>query len=151
MVILHDQDFNPHNDKQAEDRAWRIGQTRDVNVIRLVMKDTIEEDILAMATTKLTLDSEISKVEGDEPGAASGGSGAGAGGEGAKEGDESATEKHVKSSLLRNIRAKLEQTEGEEAKAAEAMSQQLAAAAAAEQQQQQRQQAETGSEIKVEP
>lgn len=33
---------NPHNDKQAEDRAWRIGQTRDVQVIRLIVKDTIE-------------------------------------------------------------------------------------------------------------
>ena len=33
---------NPHNDKQAEDRAWRIGQTRDVNVIRLIVKGTIE-------------------------------------------------------------------------------------------------------------
>lgn len=107
VVILHDQDFNPHNDKQAEDRAWRIGQTRDVTVIRLVMKDTIEEDILAMATTKLTLDSEISKVDGDEPSASAE----------AKEGDESVTEKKVKSSLLRNIRAKLEQAEGEEAKA----------------------------------
>jgi SWI/SNF-related matrix-associated actin-dependent regulator 1 of chromatin subfamily A len=28
-------DFNPQNDKQAEDRAHRIGQTREVRVIRL--------------------------------------------------------------------------------------------------------------------
>ena len=27
-VILHDLDFNPQNDKQAEDRCHRIGQTR---------------------------------------------------------------------------------------------------------------------------
>jgi SWI/SNF-related matrix-associated actin-dependent regulator 1 of chromatin subfamily A len=27
-VILHDIDFNPYNDKQAEDRCHRVGQTR---------------------------------------------------------------------------------------------------------------------------
>ena len=27
-VILHDLDFNPYNDKQAEDRCHRVGQTR---------------------------------------------------------------------------------------------------------------------------
>ena len=27
-VILHDIDFNPYNDKQAEDRCHRIGQSR---------------------------------------------------------------------------------------------------------------------------
>ena len=27
-VILHDLDFNPYNDKQAEDRVHRVGQTR---------------------------------------------------------------------------------------------------------------------------
>ncbi len=29
-VILHDMDFNPYNDKQAEDRCHRVGQTRFV-------------------------------------------------------------------------------------------------------------------------
>ena len=33
-VILHDLDFNPYNDKQAEDRCHRLGQTRDVKIIR---------------------------------------------------------------------------------------------------------------------
>ena len=28
VVILHDIDFNPHNDKQAEDRCHRVGQIR---------------------------------------------------------------------------------------------------------------------------
>ena len=27
-VIMHDLDFNPYNDKQAEDRVHRVGQTR---------------------------------------------------------------------------------------------------------------------------
>lgn len=33
-VILHDLDFNPYNDKQAEDRCHRLGQTKEVKIIR---------------------------------------------------------------------------------------------------------------------
>jgi hypothetical protein len=33
-VILHDVDFNPQVDRQAEDRCHRIGQTRPVTVYR---------------------------------------------------------------------------------------------------------------------
>lgn len=42
VVIIFDQDYNPHNDKQASDRAYRIGQLRDVDVIKLVTRGTIE-------------------------------------------------------------------------------------------------------------
>ena len=35
-VILHDVDFNPQIDRQAEDRCHRLGQMRPVTVIRLV-------------------------------------------------------------------------------------------------------------------
>lgn len=34
-VILHDLDFNPYNDKQAEDRCHRMGQTK-VKIIRFI-------------------------------------------------------------------------------------------------------------------
>ena len=27
-VVIHDIDFNPHNDRQAEDRCHRVGQTK---------------------------------------------------------------------------------------------------------------------------
>lgn len=30
-VIIHDIDFNPYNDKQAEDRCHRVGQKRYFN------------------------------------------------------------------------------------------------------------------------
>ncbi len=40
-VVLHDVDFNPQIDKQAEDRCHRIGQTRPVTVIRLVAENTV--------------------------------------------------------------------------------------------------------------
>ena len=36
-VILHDLDFNPYNDKQAEDRCHRMGQTKEVKIIRLIL------------------------------------------------------------------------------------------------------------------
>jgi SWI/SNF-related matrix-associated actin-dependent regulator 1 of chromatin subfamily A len=35
-VIIFDSSFNPHDDAQASDRAHRVGQTRDVEVIRFV-------------------------------------------------------------------------------------------------------------------
>ena len=34
-VILHDLDFNPYNDKQAEDRCHRVGQTKEVDTPEL--------------------------------------------------------------------------------------------------------------------
>lgn len=43
---LSPQDWNPAIDAQAQDRAHRIGQTREVHIYRLVTKDTVEENIL---------------------------------------------------------------------------------------------------------
>ncbi|CAN0287057.1 unnamed protein product [Discosporangium mesarthrocarpum] len=42
-VILYDVNWNPTNDTQAEDRAYRIGQARHLEVYRLVSTGTIEE------------------------------------------------------------------------------------------------------------
>jgi SNF2 family DNA or RNA helicase len=41
-VVIHDCDWNPLNDAQAEDRAYRMGQTRPVTVYRLLANHTIE-------------------------------------------------------------------------------------------------------------
>ena len=62
-------DFNPQNDRQAEDRAHRVGQTRDVTVYKLVADNSVEEHILSMADIKLRLDRSVSglgEVDGDE-------------------------------------------------------------------------------------
>lgn len=59
-VIIHDIDFNPYNDKQAEDRCHRMGQTRPVEVIRLISQGTIEEGMLEMNREKLKLERKIS-------------------------------------------------------------------------------------------
>jgi SWI/SNF-related matrix-associated actin-dependent regulator 1 of chromatin subfamily A len=42
VVVIYDQDFNPHNDRQAADRAYRIGQERKVEVIKLITKNSID-------------------------------------------------------------------------------------------------------------
>jgi len=54
-VIMHDLDFNPENDRQAEDRAHRIGQMRDVRVFKLVAAGSVDEDIHAMGERKREL------------------------------------------------------------------------------------------------
>ncbi|XP_071512276.1 SWI/SNF-related matrix-associated actin-dependent regulator of chromatin subfamily A containing DEAD/H box 1 homolog isoform X1 [Panulirus ornatus] len=64
-VILHDIDFNPYNDKQAEDRCHRVGQTRTVKIIRLISKDTIEEGMLQIAQDKLQLERDVTGFEDD--------------------------------------------------------------------------------------
>lgn len=46
-------------DLQAQDRAHRLGQTKEVLVLRLVTASTIEEDILERAQFKLDLDNKV--------------------------------------------------------------------------------------------
>ncbi|WP_254508613.1 DEAD/DEAH box helicase [Anatilimnocola floriformis] len=58
-VIHMDPWWNPAVEDQATDRAHRIGQTRPVTVYRLVTKDTIEEQILAMHAGKRNLVADI--------------------------------------------------------------------------------------------
>jgi superfamily II DNA or RNA helicase len=58
-VIHMDPWWNPAVEDQATDRAHRIGQTRPVTVYRLVAKDTIEEQILALHASKRTLVADL--------------------------------------------------------------------------------------------
>ncbi|KAF1002295.1 protein CHROMATIN REMODELING 19 [Apium graveolens] len=58
-VIIHDMDFNPQIDRQAEDRCHRIGQTKPVTIYRLVTKDTVDENIYEIAKRKLILDAAV--------------------------------------------------------------------------------------------
>ncbi|ORD99281.1 INO80 [Hepatospora eriocheir] len=57
-VIFYDSDWNPTVDQQAMDRVHRLGQTKNVTVYKLVVKDTIEERIMEMARKK----DEIQKI-----------------------------------------------------------------------------------------
>lgn len=58
-VIIFDSGFNPQDDIQAENRAHRVGQTREVEVVRLVTRGTIEEQIHALGESKLALDERV--------------------------------------------------------------------------------------------
>uniref|UniRef100_A0A4W6CND0 Chromodomain helicase DNA binding protein 2 n=1 Tax=Lates calcarifer TaxID=8187 RepID=A0A4W6CND0_LATCA len=55
-VVIFDSDWNPQNDLQAQARAHRIGQKKQVNIYRLVTKGTVEEDIIERAKKKMVLD-----------------------------------------------------------------------------------------------
>lgn len=58
-VIIFDSGFNPQDDIQAENRAHRIGQTKDVDVYRLVTRDTIEVQIAAVNDLKIALGEQV--------------------------------------------------------------------------------------------
>jgi len=54
-VFLLDPWWNPAVEDQAADRAHRIGQTRPVEVHRLVAADTVEERVLDLQQRKRSL------------------------------------------------------------------------------------------------
>lgn len=54
-IIFYDTDWNPAMDKQAQDRCHRIGQTRTVNIYRLITSKTIEENIFKKSIQKREL------------------------------------------------------------------------------------------------
>ncbi|RHZ75782.1 hypothetical protein Glove_209g141 [Diversispora epigaea] len=58
-VILYDSDWNPHQDLQAQDRAHRVGQTKEVQVLRLITQNSVEEKVLAKAQFKLDMDGKV--------------------------------------------------------------------------------------------
>ena len=59
IVIFFDSDWNPQNDRQAMDRAHRIGQKKQVIVYRLIAQDTVDERIIQRAEIKKRLDSVV--------------------------------------------------------------------------------------------
>ncbi|MCP2258289.1 Superfamily II DNA or RNA helicase, SNF2 family [Streptoalloteichus tenebrarius] len=67
-VIHYDRWWNPAVEEQATDRAYRIGQTRPVQVHKLVAEGTVEDRIAAMLRTKRELaDAVLGRQEdGDE-------------------------------------------------------------------------------------
>ncbi|KAJ6486071.1 P-loop containing nucleoside triphosphate hydrolase protein [Mycena vitilis] len=62
-VILCDSDWNPQNDLQAIARAHRIGQTKEVQVYRLVCRATVEDQMLDRIRRKLFLSAKVIGAE----------------------------------------------------------------------------------------
>jgi DNA excision repair protein ERCC-6 len=60
-VIIYDPDWNPSTDVQARERAWRLGQKREVTIYRLMTAGTIEEKIYHRQIFKQFLTNKILK------------------------------------------------------------------------------------------
>ncbi|KAJ2490807.1 DNA repair protein rhp26 [Coemansia sp. RSA 2050] len=58
-VILYSPDWNPSSDMQARERAWRLGQTKDVAIYRLMTAGTIEEKIYNRQIYKQLLSNKV--------------------------------------------------------------------------------------------
>ncbi|KAL1640469.1 putative ATPase [Diplodia intermedia] len=63
-VVLFDSDWNPQQDLQAQDRAHRIGQTRNVLVYRLATRGTVESALLDAAEGKRRLEKLVIRKGG---------------------------------------------------------------------------------------
>ncbi len=55
VVVIFDPDWNGSNDAQAADRVYRIGQTRDTKIFRLIAAGTIEESMYMRQVYKVQL------------------------------------------------------------------------------------------------
>ena len=64
-MILYDPWWNPAVERQAMDRAHRIGQNKPVFVHRLVAAGTVEERILDMQQRKQALADALFESESD--------------------------------------------------------------------------------------
>ena len=69
-VIFYDEDFNPQVDRQAVDRAHRIGQTRRVLVLRLLCRGTVEEVVHRRAQAKLRFSDDVMEEDSSAAAAA---------------------------------------------------------------------------------
>jgi hypothetical protein len=63
QVVFNDLDWVPANHWQAEDRAYRIGQTRTVNVTYLVARGTVDDFVQSVLEAKAALVNAV--VEGE--------------------------------------------------------------------------------------
>lgn len=61
-VVLFDPDWNPSTDTQARERAWRLGQQREVTIYRLITTGTVEEKIYHRQIFKQLLTDKVLKV-----------------------------------------------------------------------------------------
>lgn len=63
VAIIYDPWWNPAVEKQAEDRIYRIGQTKNVTIYRLIVANTLEEKIEELKCKKKEIASGILENE----------------------------------------------------------------------------------------
>ncbi|KAJ2532584.1 DNA-dependent ATPase fun30 [Coemansia sp. RSA 1937] len=56
VVVIYDAGNNPSEERQAEDRAHRVGQVKDVRVYKLIGTNTVDEVILESSRSKLLVE-----------------------------------------------------------------------------------------------
>ncbi|MFK3729113.1 SNF2-related protein [Streptomyces sp. NPDC088090] len=66
-VVHYDRWWNPAVEAQATDRAYRIGQTRPVQVHRIIAEGTVEDRIAALLDRKRELADAVLGTSGDTP------------------------------------------------------------------------------------
>ena len=98
-VILHDLDWNPQLDRQAVDRAHRMGQQNQVTVVRMVTRGTVDEHIHQRQKQKTLLDAKLLNGRAGGGGGGEGGGGRGGGGEGGGEAEDGALDGGSKESV----------------------------------------------------
>ncbi len=62
-VFILDPWWNPAVEKQAEDRSYRIGQTKNVFTYKFITRNTVEEKIVALQQKKLQLAENLIETE----------------------------------------------------------------------------------------
>merc|ERR1719450_543643 len=58
-LFLLDMHWNPQLEKQACDRVYRVGQTKEVKIHRFVVEGSVEERILQLQEKKLNLANDV--------------------------------------------------------------------------------------------
>lgn len=61
FVLMLEEDYSPAKNEQAEDRSWRYGQTRQVNVVKVLAKNTVDEYIHEVVNKKIKPTDTINK------------------------------------------------------------------------------------------
>ncbi|ANZ77554.1 BA75_04717T0 [Komagataella pastoris] len=63
-VVLYDPWWNPQVEDQAIDRVYRFGQTKEVDVYRLIIKDSVEENIVRLQEKKRQVAEAVVDIHG---------------------------------------------------------------------------------------
>ena len=58
-IVILEPGWNPTDEEQAVRRAYRIGQLRRVRVVRFVMRNTIEQQVVRLQKEKQTLAASV--------------------------------------------------------------------------------------------